>query len=755
MNDLERDPLDLIAEEFADRYRRGERPAVSEYMQRHPDLADDLRDLLPAVAHMEQLKEFRKATPPPTDAPHPVRLGDYRIVREIGRGGMGIVYEAIQESLGRRVALKMLPTHASQDKTKLQRFLREAQAAARLHHTNIVPVFGVGEECGTPYYVMQFISGCGLHDVIAGWRGGRQSPLIDTIEYSANALPTRQDDMPTSLPLGAPSPLPQPGDWPAIARIGQAAARALQEAHDQGILHRDVKPANLLLDIRGHLWVTDFGLAKLIDRETLTATGDVMGTLHYMAPEALRGESDARTDVYGLGMTLYELITLRLPFEESNPAMLIKQIAETDPPHPRMINPRIPRDLETIVLKAIAREPNRRYDSAQDLADDLDAFLKDRPIRARRLTVVGRGWRTCQRNPVVATLSLVTLAALIFAAGFGWVMYGRTKTALANESREREEASRAQREEARLRLEAEAANKKLDDNLRMSLDAFEKVFEVAGQFGGDRVPPIQRGIALGRPGGRPDREGPEGPPPGRGPDGPNRPFRPDGPDRPDGPPPGGRPPGGPEGPPAGASGPFDPTAILEPILDFYMKFAERNATNPRLQLYAAQSYRRVGDIQGRFSLDGRFPERQIRANEAYARSIELFEELHQQYPDQMDFHRELIMTYGRLAALPTSDPRFASRMEDYRRAITLGAEFRENTTEPDYRTLFFLLTIYDRLARMQEETGDTRAAESTRVEMQTLRRTLPGMNPFEGGLRERLPFGRPNGDRPGRPGKNE
>src|SRR5687768_8091789 len=165
MPDPDRDPLDLIAEEFADRCRRGETPSVTEYAARHPTLADDLRDLLPAVAQMELLKKVRRVTPPPADDPPPTKLGDFRIVRELGRGGMGVVYEAVQESLGRRVALKLLLAHARLDPAKRARFLREAQAAARLHHTNIVPVFGVGEHDGTPYYVMQYIPGCGLHDV--------------------------------------------------------------------------------------------------------------------------------------------------------------------------------------------------------------------------------------------------------------------------------------------------------------------------------------------------------------------------------------------------------------------------------------------------------------------------------------------------------------------------------------------------------------------------------------------------------------
>jgi serine/threonine protein kinase len=645
--DPDRDPLDVVAEEFADRCRRGQTPSVTEYVARHPALADDLRELLPAVAQMELLKKVRRAAPPAAAGdPPPARLGDFRIVRELGRGGMGVVYEAVQESLGRRVALKLLPAPARADRTSRERFRREATAAAKLHHTNIVPVFGVGEANGIPYYVMQYIPGCGLHDVIAGWRSSQEGERGSAGEGEKE---TRRGVRTPPLSPSA-SRLPGQGDWRAIARIALAAASALTEAHAHGVLHRDVKPANLLLDPRGHVWVTDFGLAKLTDCDTLTATGDVMGTFQYMAPEALRGRADERTDVYGLGMTMYELVTLRLPFDESNPGILVKEIAETDPLPPRQVNPRVPRDLETIVLTAIAREPGRRYASAAALAEDLEAFLDDRPIRARRLSPAGRGWRWCRRNPVVAGLSAVTAAALTFAAVFGWVMYARSKAALAS-------ASQALADESRQRAEAQAANQKLADNLALSLEALEKVFDAAARpdFG-----------PLHRPG--------DGPPPVR---------------------------------PAAAA--IDNTAtMLEAVLEFYEKFAEQNATNPKLQFDVARAYRKVGDIQTRLG-------RAEKADAAFARSAALFDELHRQFPNRGEVKREVVFAYARLPVLRLEDPRFWSRLEGFRRAADAGDELRRRAPGP-WPWQFALAEVYQKLGDMFERAArpaDARVAHRT------------------------------------------
>jgi WD40 repeat protein/serine/threonine protein kinase len=499
---VDRNPLEALAEEFLERFRRGERPALSEYTGKHPALADDIRELFPALVMLEDVR--------PASAPHGgsarrsdspgarlERVGDYRILREVGRGGMGIVYEAEQESLGRHVALKVLPAHALLEPRQLERFQREARSAARLHHTNIVPVFGVGEQDGLHYYVMQFIHGQGLDQVLAVLQRLRKnthdgnnadsrpasSRDMASAAAVANALLTgvfasppdtipktelRQPD-PTGRQNGADveevaavscSPtqsgsvasssavrLPgQPKDatlsesgqpyWHSVARIGIQVADALAYAHAQGTLHRDIKPANLLLDTQGIVWVTDFGLAKAAGSENLTHTGDVVGTLRYMAPERFRGKADARSDVYGLGLTLYELLTLEPAFGESERDKLLLQVMQQEPARPRKLNPAVPRDLETIVLKAIARDPQHRYQSAFDLAADLQRFTEDKPIQARPVSEVEKMWRWCRRNPSLAlALTAFMTVLLLGLAGTSFMWYvadlERKRSALA------------------------------------------------------------------------------------------------------------------------------------------------------------------------------------------------------------------------------------------------------------------------------------------------------------------------------------
>lgn len=615
----DRDPVDVLAEDFADRLRRGEHPSVSDYADLHPEHAEQLRQLLPAVAQMENLKRFRRgAEGGRTEMPD--RFGDFRIVRELGRGGMGVVFEAVQESLGRPVALKVLAAHAQLDATRRNRFVREAQAAARLHHTNIVPVFGVGEQDGIPYYVMQLIRGEGLHAVATRWRfasGKNCEQSGSTVEFGK--IDTRPDHT-TAAPVPAEENLPRYGNWAFVAETGLQAADALHYAHLQGVLHRDVKPANLILDPIGRVWVADFGLAKLVNTHALTATGDILGTLQYLAPECLHGESDARSDVYGLGATLYELLTLQPPYPMDNPARLVKAVADAGPPRPRQINPDIPRDLETIVLKAMAREPHRRYATARDLARDLQAFIEDRPITARRESPAGRAWRWCRRNPTVAILSVNMAAALVLAGVVGWVGYANTRQALEAEGRRREEAEAARADALLARNEAVLASERLEANLKLSLDAFSDVFEAAAG--------TRDGFGFGtwaRPfGGGPPPMGPP-PPPQGGPVGPGFLGLGGGP--------GGR------GPASFVTGEVaDKAAILEAILAFYERFARQNATHHGLQFEAARAYRRVGEAHGFFAK----PEK---AAVAFRRARDILEDLHARYPDDSAMRLELIETY--------------------------------------------------------------------------------------------------------------
>jgi serine/threonine protein kinase len=471
----DRDPIERLADSFLARFRAGERPSLDEYAAKYPELADEIRELLPALVELE-----RNFSPGHTatgahasqvvSGPAPTHLGDYLILREIGRGGMGIVYEAMQQSLGRHVALKVLPSGELGGPTHLERFRREARAAARLHHNNIVPVIGVGEENGVHYYAMQYIRGQGLDAVVEELRRLRagRSPLPPTAARKVPApvdaagqlkflaasglltgrFATHDDEAepiqgdPANIPattLGPEAPtraeeatsppptndhselsstLPEAQYYRSVARVGLQVAEALAYAHGQGVLHRDIKPSNLLLDARGTIWVTDFGLAKADDSDALTRTGDILGTLRYMAPERFEGRSDPRSDVYSLGVTLYELVVLRLLYEESSRPRLIERVLRDAPTPPRKVDPHIPRDLETILLKSLAKEPRERYASAEALAEDLRRYLEDRPIDARRLSPLGMAWRWARRNRLVAgLLGLVVVLLLLLTAG--------------------------------------------------------------------------------------------------------------------------------------------------------------------------------------------------------------------------------------------------------------------------------------------------------------------------------------------------
>jgi serine/threonine protein kinase/WD40 repeat protein len=463
-----RNPVERLADEYLERRRRGERPTPQEYAERWPEHAEEILELFPALELLERLKpssDETEHTGPSTLASQPQRLGDYRILRMVGYGGMGVVYEAVQESLGRQVALKILPGFARRDAVQYERFQLEARLAARLHHTNIVPVYGVGEDQGVLYYAMQYIAGHGLEVILGDLRRLRGIDRQDTERVSTTQTAThrgagslqlarsllsaglgegatdgagmsssRTQKIAQDVDPTAPRPPEVRGDagegsvalsdaaqggyYHASARIGLQVAEALAHAHHQGVLHRDIKPSNLLLDAEGRVWVTDFGLAKLEGSDGPTAPGDVVGTLRYMAPERFEGSSDPRSDVYSLGATLYELVTLHPAFGGASRAELVEQVLHTLLVPPRRHDPAVPRDLETVVLKAMAKDPADRYPSAHALADDLRRFLEDRSIQARRPRPWERAGRWCRRNPAVATLlALVAGLTMTLAAG--------------------------------------------------------------------------------------------------------------------------------------------------------------------------------------------------------------------------------------------------------------------------------------------------------------------------------------------------
>jgi serine/threonine protein kinase/Flp pilus assembly protein TadD len=433
-----------ILEEFLTKLEAGARLNPEDLTARCPALA---KPLSACLASLEFLHDASLSLRDPT-APEPLaatecetdlgRLGDFQLVREIGRGGMGVVYEAEQISLDRRVALKVLPFAAALDARQLQRFKNEAQAAACLHHANIVPVFGVGCERGVHYYAMQYIEGQTLAAIIKNVRGGKDCGLPGFLSEPSS----RHATLPTPAAEGHAAAA---GHARAAALLGMQAALALEHAHQLGVVHRDIKPANLIVeagsaiapgangaDASGvRLWVTDFGLAQCRQGQAgLTVTGDLVGTLRYMSPEQALAQPmgvDHRTDVYSLGATLYEFLTLEPAFDGHDHHELLRQIAIEEPRPLRKLIKAVPADLETIVLKAMAKNPEERYATAQEMASDLGRLLRDEPILARPLTLLKRMRKWARRHrPVMLTAAVAALAALTVLAGsIGWIMRDR------------------------------------------------------------------------------------------------------------------------------------------------------------------------------------------------------------------------------------------------------------------------------------------------------------------------------------------
>ncbi len=381
---------------------------------------------------------------PPAHCPD--QVGDYRIIGEIGSGGMGTVYEAEHLILRRRVALKLLPLLAATDPRSLARFQRETRAVAQLHHTNIVPLLEAGQDRGYSYYSMPKVTGIGVDRLLKelarsqhGAAGDDPASLLNWITKIKARSTTVGDDHGSAEsinPVSSPASAARSGSKAAgasgligstraagvaartyhrgIAELGLQVADALVYAHGKGIIHRDIKPSNLLLDTDGTVWITDFGLAiSTTEAEDLTRSGELLGTLRYLAPERFEGQTDVRSDLYGLGLTLYELLTLRPAFLGVGGPELVRQVLEETPPAPRQIRPDLPRDLETIVVKASAREPARRYESAAAMARDLRLFLAGEPILARPLSPLGRAWRWARRRPAIAGLAVALILALV------------------------------------------------------------------------------------------------------------------------------------------------------------------------------------------------------------------------------------------------------------------------------------------------------------------------------------------------------
>jgi WD40 repeat protein/serine/threonine protein kinase len=423
----------------------GNPPNKDALLAQHPGLAEDLEACLASLDFI-RTAGLAPADNSATNEPDlPLRvLGDFRLIREIGRGGMGVVYEAHQLSLKRRVALKVLPFAAVLDPRQLQRFQNEAQAAACLEHPHIVPVYGVGCERGVHYYAMKFIDGESLGVLIESQRHSSdpqpssQSRPEGSREH--HPLPDDRGSRPTT-PIAAFSTQPAPRDAAAFGQIalwGIQAAEALEYAHSLGIVHRDIKPANLIIDGQGKLWVADFGLARTGTDAGLTMTGDILGTLRYMSPEqalAKHGLVDHRTDVYSLGVTLYELLTLEPAFPGKDREEVLRRIAFEEVRLPRRVNNLVPAELETVLLKALAKEPGDRYATAQMLADDLQCYLEHKPIRARRPGLADRmaKWARRHRQLVLAGAASLGLAIVGLTVGIVRVAQAQAETARARD----------------------------------------------------------------------------------------------------------------------------------------------------------------------------------------------------------------------------------------------------------------------------------------------------------------------------------
>jgi serine/threonine protein kinase/Flp pilus assembly protein TadD len=482
-NGTDQQSLGLLLEALTARRQAGEVIDLEDCVREHPEHAEQLRRLVPALHLLADLGSSVGSGVEAAVGPgEEVRgtLGDFHIIREVGRGGMGIVYEAEQMSLSRRVALKVLPFAGTLDAKQLQRFKNEAQAAAHLQHGNIVPVYFVGCERGVHYYAMQFIDGQTLADLIRELRGLASRPPAQS------ATPARRDESPApadaavlttpyppaAVPATAPaaetaslvglltaSTLQGREHFRAAARLGLQAAEALQHAHDLGVIHRDIKPGNLMLDGRGNLWVTDFGLAHMETEASLTMTGDLVGTLRYMSPEQTltqRVAIDHRTDVYSLGATLYELLALQPAFRSQGRQELLRLIAFEEPRALRKIDRGIPAELEIIVLKAMAKNSAERYGTAQELADDLRHFLEDKPIKARRPTLWQCLGRWSRRHQALVRSAVVVLLLAVIALATSTVLIARAQkkteqqrsVALANEAK-----ANAMRRQAELDLD--------------------------------------------------------------------------------------------------------------------------------------------------------------------------------------------------------------------------------------------------------------------------------------------------------------
>lgn len=443
--------IDDATAEFFRLVADGQQPNIADFAKRYPKIERLLTGVLPALAVLRnaaksELSDSRSAidvasvvqrdhTQPNAEPPE---LSDFDLIRQIGRGGMGVVYEANQRSLSRTVAVKLLPTVATIDPNRIRRFRNESMAVAALDHPNIVDLYGIGCEQNVHFYAMRLIDGMSLTQIISQLKvlSGNEDadePAADSASDAVLALSDRDARR-----------------YRNVAGMMSQLAEALHHAHQQGIIHRDVKPDNILVDNQGKPWVTDFGLAQIATEDSLTQTGDLLGTLRYMAPEQLDGNRaiDHRIDVYALGATFYELLTMRSVIAGDDRATILGNLRRLNSIPVSAHNPDVPRELETMIMKAIAPHPGDRYSSASDLAGDLQAWLDGKPISVRPRSLIGDGVRWCRRNPLVASLLGLLIGLSLVVAIVSTASYQQ----IANQN---EQLSLANAEQTRQRIEAE------------------------------------------------------------------------------------------------------------------------------------------------------------------------------------------------------------------------------------------------------------------------------------------------------------
>ena len=623
--DKQQELLDSVVEDFTARLRQGERPGIQEYSNKHPGMSEEIEELLTSVAMIEELKTQSNSSSDSLkremkEIMRLDRIGDYRIVRELGRGGMGVVFEAVHESLGRRVAIKVMPNRTFDDEKYLERFRREAHAAANLHHTNIVSVFGIGQTGEHHYYVMEFVDGKSLSAILASLNGLHESLTHDGV--NTETVPA-QGYRPSSIKNTLPDPnrhtVPVSNRFIGskkiryrwAAQIGAQIADGLAYAHALGTLHRDVKPSNLLVDKNETVWLTDFGLVKHIGNQSITKTGDIIGTPQYMAPESFEGQYDERSETYCLGLSLYEMVTLHPAYENATTPELIRRITTTSPVPPRKLDKKIPIDLNRIIQKSISREPNYRYQTAAEMRDDLRAYLDDRPISARRISMTENMWRWSKRNPLPAALSALT-ALLICSIAIGATVALRINNRALIVAQEKETSLAVEKRVV------DHMRGKAEETIDFTVDSFDNMFRSL-VFKGKSDP---KDLTLN---GFNDLMG------------------------------------------VSTTINESDAEFLDQMLKLYTEFAEKNEHNTKLMKLTANSHRRVANI---YQLTGEF----AKAVDAYQQAIDVYRKIQAPGQDGDFLTLDLVRTInerGRAFELQDAAKSRANAVEEYSRAIDL------------------------------------------------------------------------------------